>query len=383
MDLPTDSASEILSPTAARARLSELDAQISVLEISLRDLQHKRKALQNHLYAYKYPVLTLPNEITSEIFTHFLPSYPERPLLVSLHSAFTLGQICGKWREIALSTPSLWHAISINVDRRTSHTIPLHLLELWLERSGLQPISFTLATFVTGMKMMRLIEALVQHIHRCEEMTVELDFSQLVVLQSNDMPLLHTLTLGSHYSYPNVGETVLFHRAPNLATVVLAEDFEPFQVILPWSQITTLHALSLTEAEFAKVLRLAVNLVHCTAVLQLYNDDLPTVPPHMLLQDLTLTPSIGLQLGSIAILDKLTLPALRRLQVPEDWFSPNPCTRVAAWIFRAAGNLEELRITHCDTSEIAYREVLSSVPKISVDPLKRDVDDSDEESDSD
>ncbi|KAJ6570464.1 hypothetical protein DFH09DRAFT_831302, partial [Mycena vulgaris] len=60
-----------------------------------------------------YPVLTLPYEITSEVFIKSLPPSPiftkdfkngpnsfEAPLLLS--------QICREWRSIAISTPHLW-----------------------------------------------------------------------------------------------------------------------------------------------------------------------------------------------------------------------------------------------------------------------------------
>ncbi|KAF8156230.1 hypothetical protein K438DRAFT_355184 [Mycena galopus ATCC 62051] len=51
-----------------------------------------------------YPVLSLPPETVAEIFTNFLPSYPERPPHVGIFSPLLLCQICGPWRQIALST---------------------------------------------------------------------------------------------------------------------------------------------------------------------------------------------------------------------------------------------------------------------------------------
>ncbi|KAJ7641164.1 hypothetical protein FB45DRAFT_712335, partial [Roridomyces roridus] len=57
------------------------------------------------------PVLTLPNEITSEIFVHFLPPYPVCPPMTGLDSPTSLTHICRQWREIALATPKLWRAI--------------------------------------------------------------------------------------------------------------------------------------------------------------------------------------------------------------------------------------------------------------------------------
>ncbi|KAJ7187330.1 hypothetical protein C8R46DRAFT_1059491 [Mycena filopes] len=59
-----------------------------------------------------YPVLTLPNEIVSEIFIRVLPPYPECPPWKGSLSPSLLTQICRKWREIALSTPELWRAMA-------------------------------------------------------------------------------------------------------------------------------------------------------------------------------------------------------------------------------------------------------------------------------
>ncbi|KAJ7252245.1 hypothetical protein C8J57DRAFT_1520084 [Mycena rebaudengoi] len=67
----------------------------------------ERDKFQSRLDDYKYPVLTLPAEITSEIFIHFLPIYPLRPPPTGLLSPALLGQICRKWRDVALGTPRL------------------------------------------------------------------------------------------------------------------------------------------------------------------------------------------------------------------------------------------------------------------------------------
>jgi hypothetical protein len=71
---------------ADRARLADLDAQILDLERSLSALRSQRQPVYEHLSAYTYPVLTLPNEITTEIFIHFLPNYPSWPPLTGPNS---------------------------------------------------------------------------------------------------------------------------------------------------------------------------------------------------------------------------------------------------------------------------------------------------------
>ncbi|KAJ7225049.1 hypothetical protein C8J57DRAFT_1019498, partial [Mycena rebaudengoi] len=93
-------------------QISELDAR--GLETSLPAAHRKRENLQSQHHGFKYPILTLPVEITSEIFSAYLPVYPECPPMSGLFSPTLLGQICRKWRDIAFDTPSLWRAIKLH-----------------------------------------------------------------------------------------------------------------------------------------------------------------------------------------------------------------------------------------------------------------------------
>ncbi|KAJ7932065.1 hypothetical protein B0H13DRAFT_809491, partial [Mycena leptocephala] len=97
---------------ADRARITDLEAQILHLEHSLRALRIEKSQAQRRLDSYTYPVLTLPNEIVSEIFMRFLPTYPRFPPFTGILSPTILTQICRKWREIALGTPALWSVMS-------------------------------------------------------------------------------------------------------------------------------------------------------------------------------------------------------------------------------------------------------------------------------
>jgi hypothetical protein len=89
----------------------------------LRALDARRKVLKAHLDAYIYPVLTLPNEIVSEIFLHTLPSALSDHCPSSTQGPLLLGQICRKWREIALFTPALWSNIALTLDNVEAHSV--------------------------------------------------------------------------------------------------------------------------------------------------------------------------------------------------------------------------------------------------------------------
>ncbi|KAJ7259389.1 hypothetical protein C8J57DRAFT_1019314, partial [Mycena rebaudengoi] len=96
-------------------QISELDARILALEDSLAAARREREGLNSRLGDYKYPILTLPVEITSEIFIAFLPLYAKCPdPMIRLLSPTLLGQVCRNWREIAFDTPRLWRAIELH-----------------------------------------------------------------------------------------------------------------------------------------------------------------------------------------------------------------------------------------------------------------------------
>ncbi|KAJ7167777.1 hypothetical protein C8R46DRAFT_898531, partial [Mycena filopes] len=107
---------------ALRARIAELDSSIAELrpvQSRLKALEHERGSIQLQLDAAVYPVLTLPVEITSEIFLCCLPEtskYSLRPTFKSpIEAPMLLLQICRTWRAIAISSPRLWTVLHLNL----------------------------------------------------------------------------------------------------------------------------------------------------------------------------------------------------------------------------------------------------------------------------
>ncbi|KAJ7166778.1 hypothetical protein C8R46DRAFT_872873, partial [Mycena filopes] len=71
-----------------------------------RRLTEEKIAIEKSLDSTVYPILTLPVEITAEIFIHCLPDAPASP---SVRIApMLLARRCRQWRNIACSTPRLW-----------------------------------------------------------------------------------------------------------------------------------------------------------------------------------------------------------------------------------------------------------------------------------
>ncbi|KAJ7129240.1 hypothetical protein C8R44DRAFT_533755, partial [Mycena epipterygia] len=74
----------------------------------LNVMENQLKHLQLQLDAITYPVLTIPLEITAEIFVHCLPTTRRSDVLNPEEAPLLLTHVCRAWREIAISTPSLW-----------------------------------------------------------------------------------------------------------------------------------------------------------------------------------------------------------------------------------------------------------------------------------
>ncbi|KAJ7471530.1 hypothetical protein B0H11DRAFT_1371511 [Mycena galericulata] len=89
-----------------------------------------------------FPVITLPVEITSQIFIHCLPDDPLD--FNASESAVLLGSVCRQWRDIALSVPQLWSTWSLAIDGYTPLGRIRASLKLWFARSKNHPLSIRL-----------------------------------------------------------------------------------------------------------------------------------------------------------------------------------------------------------------------------------------------
>ncbi|KAJ7166812.1 hypothetical protein C8R46DRAFT_1351072 [Mycena filopes] len=135
-----------------RRRLTYVESQLETESTSSRHsprlkeerqrrLTEEKIAIQKSLDSIVYPILTLPVELTGEIFLHCLPDTPTPPS--STMAPMLLARICQYWRDIACSTPRLWAALRV-----VSHQIlrpKFHLLlSEWLRRSRAAPAYLSL-----------------------------------------------------------------------------------------------------------------------------------------------------------------------------------------------------------------------------------------------
>ncbi|KAJ6532846.1 hypothetical protein DFH09DRAFT_1181741 [Mycena vulgaris] len=370
---------DVLTPSATRARIEDLDAQIMTLKTSLRDLKSERQSLKTHLDAFIYPVLTLPNEIVSEVFLYSSgavtsPVDPASPLF--------LGHICQRWRDIALNTPSLWTRITLNLEAVTSRESQLRLLETWLLRSrdcmlciGLhqQP---SVSTILLGRDSLH---------ERCLTLSLVLPHADIFRIDG-EFPSLLCLLINfsdlSPNSPPDPSWPVkVFHQAPKLRALVMGGRFH---LNLPWAQITMLANVSVPFVhDLTEVLVCMVNLETLDVAIISASDDeimanIAAIPPLVQLRRLDLGDGSDPK-ACMQLLEKLTLPALSEFRLSGFCFTPSAIQNLLA---RSRCHLPSLCITIADAELSAgyYRLSLPSVGSVVVKRAQSDDTDASEES---
>ncbi|KAF8150416.1 hypothetical protein K438DRAFT_441446 [Mycena galopus ATCC 62051] len=351
---------------ADRARVADLDAKIVDLERSLFAMRIEKQLAQERLDYYKYPVLTLPNELTAEIFIQFLPPYPDYPPFTGPESPTLLAQICRQWREIALGTATLWRAISLS-DPGIPFEQKAHLLDAWLSRSRSCLLSLQFCDYdYDASDTIKILSVLVQHRTRWEYLDLNLSPSHIPIMEG-PMPLLRRLHLTVD---DDSNRTISFREAPLLRSITLRAA-TPLKVALPLGQLTSLMLNMAFRDEYVAILQQTCNLVHCE--LGIVSDwsgstDLP--PEHGI--ELPCLESLSLKNEdapeTVGYLDDFLVPALRILQLEEIFLGAEPTNNLASFISKSGCKLQQIHIT-CRTlvSKASYREVFPSIHRFSFD----------------
>ncbi|KAJ6602812.1 hypothetical protein DFH09DRAFT_1270637 [Mycena vulgaris] len=306
----------------------------------------------------------LPNELMSEIFIHFLPVYPLCPPQTGPLSPNILTQICRKWREIALTTPALWRAISLYYVEENSRDGQVQTLESWLTRSGVFPLSIQMEDAYSDLPSFEILDAIVPHRARWEYAKLHVLLSDLAFVEGQ-MPLVRELEISvDGPDFPHL-LTVPFPDVPRLRSATLNE-LAGITVFLPWAQLTSLTLLDTTSSESAEILEQTPNLVSCELVL---------CGAHLSQRDIHLSSLQTLVLVQLdpdpyevpvaRYLDVLTAPSLRRLQVPEKFLGADPMAALESFISRSECKLQEVRITGDRlVAQAVYRRAFPSVPNL-------------------
>ncbi|KAF7375659.1 F-box domain-containing protein [Mycena sanguinolenta] len=370
---------------ADRARLLALEAQIVDLEHSLSGLRREKARIRARLDAYKYPVLTLPNEVTSEIFIHFLPIYPAIPPLVGLASPTCLTLVCHKWREVALTTPTLWRAIEFNDDRGILYEHIRRISDAWIGRSGSCLLSINIAVDSPDFLKETLTKSLAEATTRWEHLQAWIPKSSFPKIDS-PMPLLRSLRLSSaifedddDLTFAEVPPHFCTTATPQLRTVVLFGTFSS-KATLPWAQLTCLTLDHVGVNRCVSILQQTPKLVQCT--LHLYFE------PHMSLDfhesPLSLPCLKSLTLDTFSqqvamILNSFIVPSLCTLKLRDAYLGEDSISMLKSFISQSGCALQEVCIMgNTTTRHESYRSAFPSIPTFTFTVPNRAIDENDD-----
>jgi hypothetical protein len=244
--------------------LTEIEAEIEDLHFRLKDLHERhRQARTIRNLVHNGPLIhQLPHEIVIDIFNLTSPPHasdcdkPGKEV-----DPLILTKICRTWRELALSTPSLWSRIS--VDARKSN---FPLLNYQVTHSGEIPLSIHLFALdddthddpsTLSKETMSLI---VKQLHRTSSLCINLpvnfitEFSSLSILDCpNATPLLKEFHV--HCSDELRSFRLRLAIEPPSPRTMLFEGLPCDQVYLNWTYISHLTLkIVLLEGHFRELL---------------------------------------------------------------------------------------------------------------------------------
>ncbi|KAJ7747762.1 hypothetical protein B0H16DRAFT_1461854 [Mycena metata] len=278
-----------------------------------------------------YPVLTLPTEITSEIFVWCLP-----PTLPELDSESKNGPqsalppllflwVCREWRAIALSTPRLWTYLHLNLGEEMLESEVETLINDWFCRAGSCPLTFS----VRGWHRMHAYAAEVisiavrRYAPQLQSVCLQLESTHFRRMglggsESLKFPILENLAISLPF-VPDTGEVApskIFLDAPRLRQVSFTYRAAPGMFLLPYDQLFKLTCQAPGDECLALILEAPfLQELTCSADADSPSSSTVTVTHHRL-------HTLRLIGGSATdFLGHLCLPALETLHLSLDIFS--------------------------------------------------------------
>ncbi|KAJ7609149.1 hypothetical protein FB45DRAFT_1067153, partial [Roridomyces roridus] len=264
--------------STTRARLAVLEQGIVELEDRLKELQSERLALRKlheEDSAILSPLRRVPPEILAEVFSWTLPGPDDAFALAgkkAKHSPWILGYICRRWRDIALSIPSLWSLIHV-VGRKSMDPLPMLRVQVARARTlkihfvGFEPPSESGSGTQVERTQLDLFNFLSAHSTRWEELNVVITpfmVPRFPALRGR-LPSLKRLWIKwAQYDMQNrdtVNTIQCFETAGSLVDVgVLNDKPHTMLPLMPAHQITYYRVESSWEIH-VPVLKLARNIV--------------------------------------------------------------------------------------------------------------------------
>ena len=354
----------------ANADIDFLEREISKLQTTLLDLQHRRQAIQLHVDSNKAllaPIRRLPVEILQNIFTLCFP-FVSTANVACL--PFKVSHVSAHWRAVASTTPDLWRRVELNLvalpalsPRERLH-IYLRFVNLVHNQSGTRPVCMSITPHLS-IKDLREFQGLgailrlmaLNFSGRWDELSIDIDlFNSIRSSEVKTLSGLKRLTLSDKLR--NIPLCHLPHNLSQLTHLKLVSCSSPAirLVNMPWSQITHFEAQHVPIYDLGPALgqMSALTHAHLSALGSYY--DAPVLPPIWLLhlRDLTLSCSEAIICD---IAQSLTTPSLSRFRAIISSRPDAPQFQSLGQTLRAFIDRSSAPITHLGLQHISAEDM--------------------------
>ncbi|KAJ7140697.1 hypothetical protein C8R44DRAFT_866397 [Mycena epipterygia] len=222
----------VAGPRKEAARLTE---EISRMQTLIEKLVQKRAEVNEFIDAHLAlvsPARRLPSDIVRTIFTASLPA-SRNCAMTGQDSPLLLCQICSAWRELALSTPRLWSSPHIVVPDHSRMKALVEMVALWLSRSGIIPLSFSVVVSRAceyDCDLKPLLDFLAEFSRRWKSIHIILptldSFEIFASLSAEDVPMLQDAVVGGvipSFEANSPWDSLAFLAAPSLLSLSITE----------------------------------------------------------------------------------------------------------------------------------------------------------------
>ena len=235
-----------------RDELVELDALLERLKLKRYDLKRKINRFHSSI------VRQLPPDVMSTVFEFCLPDFMDHQLLASSPydkgnncTPLSLGAICSYWRDIALSTPSLWSSLVVCDPSEHNSYIVTGLAQEWLARSGRLPLSIRILSTSYNKTVSALIGIINDYSTRWSDLDLCMPNGYYELFHASDnQTAIHAPILKSiqFHSLSNHTRKMNFRlNCPPLERASLSYPLDGFNI--QWESLTHLTLISMSIIE--------------------------------------------------------------------------------------------------------------------------------------
>ena len=372
--IPTERLGILSTLSQVQHDIAEVDDALAHLESAQKLLLSKREALKAFSDTHTgllSSIRTMPAEILVEIFAYLKPRslHPQD----SAQAILLVTHICQQWRNIALSTPSLWDVIFANTYRALGGEALAAYAQASLSRARGAPLSINFQCSCND-TFNAVLDVILPSSHMWRHAKISLRPEINLSRIRNHLPLLEELHL-LHIPDAEDEEGAFldaFAIAPMLTCVRLSPSMGGFAgaIQLPWNQLTSFHSeFAFTIGRSIKVLQDLSNVVSLTMLVSKNapDDDLDQTPHN---HPLRLTKLENLKLtevyGAPSLLSRLTLPSLKSLALCQAIVSAiHILDSLLSLIHRSSCSLTSLDLrTEPLDAQTSFEDLCRAIPKL-------------------